>query len=248
MDNRHLCVGCTAFFPVAVPGALFSCGDGHAAQGDGEVAGSAIETGMFCRMRLTVLKPVRWPICARISPSVRLDPEILRGVRCCFVCCLALVSCVGLALAASPSQASMLCTDSGGDTSREQGDHGNWGGMTPRYITPDPALMYKAGPQFGVSGVNDDLVAATRQALKEMVEWLTLHQGFTPYEALVLCSCAADFKSESPVSSAPVSSALPTVAFCSVTAPVDIQASSAVLCQPLRSALRPLLDKLRSAA
>ena len=69
--------------------------------------------------------------------------------------------------------------------------------MTPRYITPDPALMYKAGPQFGVSGVNDDLVAATRQALKEMVEWLTLHQGFTPYEALVLCSCAADFKSES---------------------------------------------------
>ena len=61
MDNRHLCVGCTAFFPVAVPGALFSCGDGHAAQGDGEVAGSAIETGMFCRMRLTVLKPVRGP-------------------------------------------------------------------------------------------------------------------------------------------------------------------------------------------
>ena len=105
--------------------------------------------------------------------------------------------------------------------------------MTPRYITPDPALMYKAGPQFGVSGVNDDLVAATRQALKEMVEWLTLHQGFTPYEALVLCSCAADFKSES----SQVSRALPAVAFCSVTAPVDIQASSAVLCQPLRSAL-----------
>ena len=46
MDNRHLCVGSTVFFPVAVPGALFSCGDGHAAQGDGEVAGSAIETGM----------------------------------------------------------------------------------------------------------------------------------------------------------------------------------------------------------
>jgi len=92
-----------------------------------------------------------------------------------------------------------------------QGDHGNWGGMTPRYITPDPALMYKAGPQFGVSGVNDDLVAATRQALKEMVEWLTLHQGFTPYEALVLCSCAADFKSKSNL----LCRALPAVAFCS---------------------------------
>ena len=77
MDNRHLCVGCTAFFPVAVPGALFSCGDGHAAQGDGEVAGSAIETGMFCRMRLTVLKPVRGPATHHISHSVH--PEI----RCC---------------------------------------------------------------------------------------------------------------------------------------------------------------------
>ena len=72
MDNRHLCVGCTAFFPVAVPGALFSCGDGHAAQGDGEVAGSAIETGMFCRMRLTVLKPVRWPSDASHTPFVCL--------------------------------------------------------------------------------------------------------------------------------------------------------------------------------
>ena len=98
-----------------------------------------------------------------------------------------------------------------------QGDSGNWGGMTPRYITPDPALMYKAGPQFGVSGVNDDLVAATRQALKEMVEWLTLHQGFTPYEALVLCSAAADFKSESRLSLR--CRALPAIALCCATAP-----------------------------
>ena len=101
--------------------------------------------------------------------------------------------------------------------------------MTPRYITPDPALMYKAGPQFGVSGVNDDLVAATRQALKEMVEWLSLHQGFTPYEALVLCSCAADFKSESSL----LCRALPAVAFCSVTAPLDIQASFSCLTRTL---------------
>ena len=80
MDNRHLCVGCTAFFPVAVPGALFSCGDGHAAQGDGEVAGSAIETGMFCRMRLTVLKPVRWPSDASHTPFV-LRSAVVWG--CC---------------------------------------------------------------------------------------------------------------------------------------------------------------------
>jgi acetamidase/formamidase len=46
MDNRHMCEGSTAFYPVFVPGALFSCGDGHAAQGDGEVSGRfcAIQT------------------------------------------------------------------------------------------------------------------------------------------------------------------------------------------------------------
>jgi hypothetical protein len=50
----------------------------------------------------------------------------------------------------------------------KNGAPGNWGGSilepgrmlmaTPRYITPDPATTYKAGPQFGVSGVNDDLL------------------------------------------------------------------------------------------
>ena len=39
-----------------MPGALFSCGDGHAAQGDGEVCGTAIETPMKCTVRLTVEK------------------------------------------------------------------------------------------------------------------------------------------------------------------------------------------------
>lgn len=49
-------VGATLYFPIFVPGALFSCGDGHAAQGDGEVAGTAIETAIYCKMRLTVIK------------------------------------------------------------------------------------------------------------------------------------------------------------------------------------------------
>jgi acetamidase/formamidase len=42
---------------VFVPGALFSVGDGHAAQGDGEVCGSAIECHMWVKARLTVVKP-----------------------------------------------------------------------------------------------------------------------------------------------------------------------------------------------
>jgi len=59
MDTRHLTAGATLWLPVAVPGALFSIGDGHAAQGDGEVCGTAIETPMRARVRLTVRPDVR---------------------------------------------------------------------------------------------------------------------------------------------------------------------------------------------
>jgi acetamidase/formamidase len=46
IDCRELVAGSTLFLPVAVPGALLYLGDGHAAQGDGEVGGTAIECGM----------------------------------------------------------------------------------------------------------------------------------------------------------------------------------------------------------
>jgi acetamidase/formamidase len=59
MDTRHLVAGSTLFLPVFVSGANFSLGDGHAAQGDGEVSGTAIETPMRARVRLTVRKDIR---------------------------------------------------------------------------------------------------------------------------------------------------------------------------------------------
>jgi acetamidase/formamidase len=43
IDCRELTAGSSLFLPIAVPGGLFSAGDGHAAQGDGEVAETAIE-------------------------------------------------------------------------------------------------------------------------------------------------------------------------------------------------------------
>ena len=46
MDTRHLTAGSRLWLPVSVPGAAFSLGDGHAAQGDGEVGGTAIECPM----------------------------------------------------------------------------------------------------------------------------------------------------------------------------------------------------------
>jgi acetamidase/formamidase len=46
MDNKELVAGTTVYFPIFVPGALFSAGDGHAIQGDGEVCLTAIETAL----------------------------------------------------------------------------------------------------------------------------------------------------------------------------------------------------------
>jgi amidase len=63
MDAPEVSVGNTLYLPVNVPGALLYIGDGHAAMGDGEVAGSAIEVPLHVRLRVTVIKGRRidWP-------------------------------------------------------------------------------------------------------------------------------------------------------------------------------------------
>ena len=56
MDHKELVAGTTLYLPVFNPGALFSAGDGHAVQGDGEVCITALETGLTGTFRLTVRK------------------------------------------------------------------------------------------------------------------------------------------------------------------------------------------------
>ena len=56
LDNRELQAGSRVFLPVFVPGALFSIGDGHSAQGDGEVDVTAIETSMNGTIQLNLHK------------------------------------------------------------------------------------------------------------------------------------------------------------------------------------------------
>jgi acetamidase/formamidase len=56
LDIKHLTAGSVLWLPVAVEGALLSVGDAHAAQGDGEICGSAIETTSVSRIRVTVKK------------------------------------------------------------------------------------------------------------------------------------------------------------------------------------------------
>jgi acetamidase/formamidase len=59
MDNRALTQGSTVYFPVFNRGALFSAGDGHAVQGDGEVCLTAIETSLQGTFQLILRKDLR---------------------------------------------------------------------------------------------------------------------------------------------------------------------------------------------
>jgi acetamidase/formamidase len=63
LDNRELVAGTTLYIPVFVKGALLEVGDGHAAQGDGEVDQTAIETNLHGRLQLVVRKDMKldWP-------------------------------------------------------------------------------------------------------------------------------------------------------------------------------------------
>jgi acetamidase/formamidase len=67
-DCKELVAGTTLYLPIPVDGALFSAGDGHAAQGDGEISGYAIETPTEAALTLDVRDdtPLEWPI-ARID-------------------------------------------------------------------------------------------------------------------------------------------------------------------------------------
>ncbi|HEY0364215.1 MAG TPA: acetamidase/formamidase family protein [Solirubrobacteraceae bacterium] len=56
LDTRQLTRGTTLYLPVQVAGALFSCGDAHAAQGDGEVCVTGLESPMYGALRFTLHK------------------------------------------------------------------------------------------------------------------------------------------------------------------------------------------------
>ena len=63
LDNKDLAAGSILYMPVHAAGALFSAGDGHAAQGHGEVDLSAVETGLRGRFQFIVRKDMKlaWP-------------------------------------------------------------------------------------------------------------------------------------------------------------------------------------------
>ncbi|MDQ7915297.1 acetamidase/formamidase family protein [Pseudomonas sp. 102515] len=86
LDIRDLAAGTSLYLPVEVAGALFSIGDTHAAQGDGEVCGTAIETAMMVTATFELIKqqPLSMPRFSTPRPVTRhLDGagyEVFTGV------------------------------------------------------------------------------------------------------------------------------------------------------------------------
>jgi len=76
MDMRQVNAGATLYLPVAVPGALLSLGDGHAAQGDGEICGTAIETRSVATLRINLEKQRH-----HSTPMLLTDPRSQRTGR-----------------------------------------------------------------------------------------------------------------------------------------------------------------------
>lgn len=85
LDNKELVAGSTLYLPVFAQGALFSCGDGHGAQGDGEVNVTAIETALRGRFRFTLRKDLKlaYPQAETDSDVITMgmDPDLDRCVE-----------------------------------------------------------------------------------------------------------------------------------------------------------------------
>jgi acetamidase/formamidase len=82
LDVRELCAGSTLYLPVYNRGALFSCGDGHAAQGDGEVCINGIECPLDVTLRFHLHKqqPLSGPLveaCATVAPDSIADAWVV---------------------------------------------------------------------------------------------------------------------------------------------------------------------------
>jgi len=84
MDNKELVAGTTLFLPIHVDGALFSVGDGHGVQGDGEVCVTAIETGLIGTFELHLRDDMKleWPMAETPTHvmTMAFDPDLDNAV------------------------------------------------------------------------------------------------------------------------------------------------------------------------
>ncbi|MFC7546465.1 acetamidase/formamidase family protein [Plantactinospora sp. GCM10030261] len=127
VDTRHLTVGSTLLLPVWHEGAMFSCGDPHAAQGDGEVCVNALETDMTATLRFTLVR---------------------HGIS------------------------------------------------TPQFTVPPPPAPTReaVAGYYGTMGIDPDLMAGARIAVRGMIDLLGRERGLSRQDAYLLCSLAGDLR------------------------------------------------------
>ena len=127
MDIRDLSLGVDLYLPVQVEGALFSIGDPHCAQGDGEVCGTAIESPMGVTAKL----------------------DLVKGENLKF----------------------------------------------PRFETPGPVSRHLDAKGYEVTtGIGPDLMEASQNAVRGMIERLAKTKGLGADQAYMLCSVCADLR------------------------------------------------------
>jgi acetamidase/formamidase len=137
LDIRDLSAGTVLYLPVEVPGGLFSVGDTHAAQGDGEICGTAIESPMSVELtfeleknaglktpRFTTPGPVSRHFDAKgYEVTTGIGPDLMEGARAAVMNMIDLLSARhGL----TPVDAYMLCSVSGDLRISEVVDQPNW--------------------------------------------------------------------------------------------------------------------------
>jgi acetamidase/formamidase len=151
IDNRHLTSGSTLWVPVHLPGALFSCGDPHAAQGDGEVCVTALEAPLSGSLRFTLHKRAistpRFTV-PRASAAIRdggyqatmgISPDLMQGSR---IAVTAMIDWLVESCGLTADDAYLLCSITGDLRIVEVVDAGVWNvAMTM------PTAIFEAGAQ-----------------------------------------------------------------------------------------------------
>ena len=121
VDIRDLTAGSELLLPIEVDGALFSIGDTHAAQGDGEICGTAIESPMSVTVTLDLIKeqPLAYPRFTTPGPVTRsldtagydvttgVGPDLMTGARDAVS---AMVDLIAARTGVAPVEAYMLCS------------------------------------------------------------------------------------------------------------------------------------------
>jgi acetamidase/formamidase len=111
MDLKELVAGTTLYLPVWAPGALFSAGDGHGVQGDGEVCVTALETALTGTFRLVLRKDLKFDLPRAETPSHHitmgfnedLDDAAKTALR-------QMIGLIGERLGLAPEDAYMFCS------------------------------------------------------------------------------------------------------------------------------------------